>query len=81
MEGSIDGILPAEPSPYPQVHREADHLQRLVNDLQELSRVEAGAYELGRQLLISGFRVRVPGGSLTEARQKTPVTLAGVFLY
>jgi histidine kinase len=28
------------------IYREADRLQRLVNDLQELSRVEAGAYEL-----------------------------------
>ena len=46
MEGLIDGVLPAEPDTYQQVYLEADRLQRLVNDLQELSRVEAGIFEL-----------------------------------
>ena len=46
MEGLIDGILPAEAATYEQIHAEADRLNRLVDDLQELSRVEAGAYEL-----------------------------------
>jgi len=46
MEGLIDGVLPANEETYTQIYREADRLQRLVNDLQELSRVEAGAYEL-----------------------------------
>ena len=46
MEGLIDGVLPAEAATFQQVYREADRLQRLVQDLQELSRVEAGAYEL-----------------------------------
>jgi histidine kinase len=49
MEGLIDGVLPAEPATFQQVYREADRLQRLVHDLQELSRVEAGAYELNPQ--------------------------------
>jgi len=48
MEGLIDGVLPAQPDTYQQVYREADRLQRLVNDLQELSRVEAGAFQLER---------------------------------
>jgi len=46
MEGLIDGVLPAEAATFQQVYREADRLQRLVHDLQELSRVEAGSYEL-----------------------------------
>jgi histidine kinase len=46
MEGLIDGVLPAEAATFQQVYREADRLQRLVHDLQELSRVEAGAYDL-----------------------------------
>ncbi len=46
MEGLIDGVLPAEPATFHGIHREADRLQRLVDDLQELSRVEAGAFEL-----------------------------------
>ena len=46
MEGLIDGVLPEEPATYQQIYAEADRLQMLVNDLQELSRVEAGAIEL-----------------------------------
>jgi two-component system sensor histidine kinase BaeS len=46
MEGLIDGVLPAEVATFQQVYREADRLQRLVYDLQELSRVEAGTFEL-----------------------------------
>jgi two-component system sensor histidine kinase BaeS len=46
MEGLMDGILPAEAATYEQIHAEAERLNRLVDDLQELSRVEAGAYEL-----------------------------------
>lgn len=46
MEGLMDGVLAGTPETYQQVHAEADRLQRLVNGLQELSRVEAGAYQL-----------------------------------
>ncbi len=51
MEGLIDGVIPADPDVYQQVYREADRLQRLVDDLQELSRVESRAFELKRQNL------------------------------
>ena len=46
MEGLMDGVLPATPETYQQIHQEADRLACLVDDLQELSRVEAGAYPL-----------------------------------
>lgn len=46
LEGLMDGVLPADPETYEQIHSEIDRLQRLVNDLQELSRVEAGAIQL-----------------------------------
>ena len=49
MEGLIDGVLPADEGTFQQIISEAERLQRLVNDLQELSRVEAGAYELNIQ--------------------------------
>jgi histidine kinase len=49
MEGLIDGVLPPDATTFQQVHREADRLQRLISDLQELSRVEAGAFELNLQ--------------------------------
>jgi signal transduction histidine kinase len=46
MEGLMDGLLPAEASTFQKVYHEADRLQRLVDDLQELSRVEGGACAL-----------------------------------
>lgn len=46
MEGLMDGVLPATNETYQQIHSEADRLNRLVDDLQELSRVEARAYQL-----------------------------------
>lgn len=46
MEGLVDGLLPANTETFNQIHREADRLSRLVDDLQELSRVEAKAYSL-----------------------------------
>jgi signal transduction histidine kinase len=42
MEGLQDGVIPANAETFQLVHREASRLQRLVQDLQELSRVEAG---------------------------------------
>jgi two-component system, OmpR family, sensor histidine kinase BaeS len=45
MEGLMDGLLPA-PETYSEIHRETERLNRLVDDLQELSRVEARAYQL-----------------------------------
>lgn len=41
MEGLIDGVLPAAPETYQEIHKEAQRLEKLVSDLQELSRVEA----------------------------------------
>ena len=46
MEGLIDGVLPASQETFQNIYREADRLQRLVADLQELSQVEAGAIPL-----------------------------------
>lgn len=46
MEGLIDGVIEAGPEAYHQVYLEADRLQRLVGDLQELSRAEAGELSL-----------------------------------
>ena len=46
MEGLTDGVLPATPETFEQVRVEASRLSRLVDDLQELSRVEAGSYRL-----------------------------------
>ena len=49
MEGLQDGVLPATPETFQLIHREADRLQRLVQDLQQLSRAEAGQVTLDIQ--------------------------------
>lgn len=49
MEGLMDGVFPASEETYQQIHQEAGRLARLVDDLQELSRVEAGAYPLDKK--------------------------------
>jgi len=49
MEGLMDGLLPAKAETFEQVHREAERLNRLIDDLQELSRVESGALPLAFQ--------------------------------
>ena len=49
MEGLIDGVLPADPATYAGIEREAARLQRLVQDLEELSRAEAGQIPLERR--------------------------------
>jgi len=45
-EGLMDGVLPASDETYQQIHNEAERLSRLVEDLQELSRVESRAVQL-----------------------------------
>jgi signal transduction histidine kinase len=54
MEGLIDGVLPAERETYIGIYQEADRLQRLVDDLQELSQVEARTFKLEYQLVQIG---------------------------
>lgn len=49
MEGLQDGVLPATPETFQLIHREADRLQRLVQDLQELSRTETGQIAMDRR--------------------------------
>ncbi len=45
-EGLMDGVLPANDETYQQIHNEAERLNKLVSDLQELSRVESKAISL-----------------------------------
>ena len=45
-EALMDGVLPASAETYLQIHAEAERLSRLVDDLQELSRVESRAVQL-----------------------------------
>lgn len=49
MEGLIDGIVSPSKTIFYQVQVEADRLAKLVNDLQELSIIESGAYQLHKE--------------------------------
>jgi len=46
MEGLTDGVLPADPEVFDRISADVDRLQRLVSDLEELSRLDAGALTL-----------------------------------
>jgi signal transduction histidine kinase len=46
MEALMDGVMPADDATYSLIYKEADRLYRLVQDLQELSRLEAGQAQL-----------------------------------
>jgi histidine kinase len=48
MEGLVDGVIPATPQTFSLIYGEADRLERLVEDLQQLSRLEAGQVPLLR---------------------------------
>src|SRR3990170_4592956 len=75
MEWLIDGVLPVEDATYQQIYREADRLQKLVDDLQELSRVEAGAYELNHHQLSVSELVMATVARLGRQFEEKGVTL------
>ena len=55
-EGLVDGVLPANDEAYKQIHKEAERMQRLVSDLEELSRVEAEGFTVQtRPLSLAGL--------------------------
>ena len=49
IEGLIDGVLPPQNETFENILVEATRLQRLVDDLQELSRLEGGTFSLTLQ--------------------------------
>lgn len=64
MEGLIDGVLPADPATYVNIQSELARLQGLVQDLQELSRVEAGEIMLDRHPVQIGVLVAAAAARL-----------------
>ncbi|HEX9840654.1 MAG TPA: ATP-binding protein, partial [Anaerolineales bacterium] len=75
MEGLMDGVLPATQETYQQIHAEADRLNRLVDDLQELSRVEAHAYELEIRSLDASSLVRTVTKRLTPQAESKHIRM------
>lgn len=71
MEGLMDGVLPANDETFQQIHAEAGRLNRLVDDLQELSRVETRAYQLDfRSLDVSSLVQTVTKRLAPQAESK-----------
>ena len=71
MEGLMDGVIPADIETFHQIHTEADRLSRLVDDLQELSRVESKAYVLDLQSIDVSLLVETAIKRLAiQAREK-----------
>jgi len=75
MEGLMDGVLPATVETFEHVYREADRMQRLVADLQELSRVEAGAYSLNLRPVSVGHLVTSVASRLGRQYEEKGVQL------
>lgn len=76
MEGLIDGVLPSDEGAFQDVYREADRMERLVYDLQELSRVEAGAYELEFKFLGVSYLIDITVQRLSRQFEEKGVVLA-----
>ncbi|MDO9545843.1 MAG: ATP-binding protein [Pelolinea sp.] len=49
MEGLIDGKIPASSQTFYKIQQETDRLSKLVDDLQALSVIESGAYDLNKK--------------------------------
>jgi len=75
MEGLIDGIFPANNETYQQVHAEAERLNHLVDDLQELSRVEAHAYQLDSRPVDVSSLVKTVAKRLAPRFESKRITL------
>jgi signal transduction histidine kinase len=75
MEGLMDNILPADAETFSQIHEEADRLSRLVDDLQELSRVEAGSFDLDRKPVVVSDLVTFTRKRLSRQFEAKGVTL------
>jgi signal transduction histidine kinase len=75
MEGLIDGVLPADTATYGDFQREIKRLQRLVRDLQELSRIEAGQVRLEHKSENIGALVQLVAGRLRPQFEDKAVAL------
>lgn len=46
LDGLMDGVMPPDGSTYERIYRQVDRMDRLVDDLQELNRIEEGVINL-----------------------------------
>jgi histidine kinase len=75
MEGLVDGVLTADPATFLLVQREVARLQRLVHDLEELSRAEAGQVPLNPRAVAPAELVRAAADRLRPQFEDKSVSL------
>jgi signal transduction histidine kinase len=76
LEGLLDGVVAPEPATWARLHGEAGRLRRLVEDLQELSRAEAGRIRLEPRAVAPSELVAVALGPLADAFAEKGLALA-----
>jgi signal transduction histidine kinase len=75
MEGLQDGVLRSEPETFASVEQEVNRLQRLVHDLEELSRAEAGQISLEKERVNPGELVAAAVARLQQQFSEKQVSL------
>lgn len=75
MEGLQDGVLRPEPETFTSVEQEVNRLQRLVRDLEELSRAEAGQIQLEKEKINPADLIETAVGRLRQQFADKQVSL------
>lgn len=78
MEGLTDGVVPPDPEVFSRIGSDVGRLQRLVTDLEELSRLDAGALGLRRQRVVVRDLVRAAVDRLRPQAEGKGLDLAVV---
>ncbi len=74
-EGLADGVLAPEADTFSGIEQELNRLQRLINDLEELSRAEAGQIPLDRHPVAPVLVMQAVTGRLASQFEAKDVTL------
>jgi histidine kinase len=75
LEGLLDGLFPANEETFAWMAQEVDRLGRLVNDIQHLSRIEAGQFKLDFQTVAVEQLVQRVVSQLGLQAQSKQITL------
>jgi signal transduction histidine kinase len=75
MEGLIDGVVEPSDETWALVHSEAERLRRLVDDLQQLARAEAGRLALREESVSPQDAIRQVAAGLTPLFEAREITL------
>ena len=76
LEGLLDGMVEPDPETWAKLHAEAGRLRRLVNDLQELSRAEAGQIPLRQRPVDPADVARAAADRLAGSIEEQGLTFA-----